>query len=123
MAVFAGSSERERSVFLAQLANCAQLLNFLAQGNQLSNVWPGASQKGALKCRDNYDFSIVSSLFRKLNDVGEELPLVDANNVVAHPIIAEISESLQGNCACLLASVGSYHEILAVAVVSSKLNF
>jgi hypothetical protein len=50
MAVFARSSERERSVVLAQLANGAQLSYFLAQGNQLGDVWPWATQKGPLKC-------------------------------------------------------------------------
>ena len=50
MAFFARSSERERSVVLAQLANCAQLSYFLTQGNQLGDVWPRATQKGPLKC-------------------------------------------------------------------------
>ena len=90
LAVLARRAESETRVLLAQLADGRQLLYLLALGNQGQNVGESSAEEGALEARNDDDLASISGLLTKLNDVGEELTLIDTNDIVGHPGIIQL---------------------------------
>ena len=101
--VFAGRAERVTRVLLAELADGGEFLDLFALGNQGQNVWEGAPEEGPLQARDHDNLAIVRSLLRKLDYIGKELALVNADNVEIFPLVAQLGQSIDGCSWHLLA--------------------
>ena len=122
LALLGGSAERERGVLLAEFADGRQLLDLLAQGNQLVDCLPGAAVKCALQRRDDHDLPRVGCLFRKLHQVAEKLALVNADDIELHPRVAQLRQILNGNRFPELPAVGGDHVGFTVAGVGGELD-
>lgn len=114
-------TECERGILFAKLADSWQLLYFFAQRYQVCNYVPGTAQESTLQTSDDNNFVSVRSLFRKLNQIGEELSLVNANNIVWTPRVAQL---LKGGDSCGIAGLSCMCcdlSLIFVAIVTWKL--
>ena len=119
---FAGRAERKAGVLLAELTYGSQLGDFFALGDQIEDAREGPAKERALQTRDHDDFASIRCHLRKLDYVGEELALVDANDIVRPPRVAKLRKCVDWGRLLLLATVCADTEVVTVAEVSGKFD-
>ena len=120
--VFAGCAESETRILFAQLADSGQFLDLLALRDEGENTWERTSEEGSLQAGDHDNLAMVGSLLSKLDYIGEELALVNSDHVVGHPLVAELSECIDGCGWLLLTRMSANLEISTISEIGRKLD-
>lgn len=88
----------ESSFLCAVDANCAQFCHFFSHWNQVNDVSKSFSLKCSVKSRHNNNFSLICSFLAKLHHIREELPLINAHNIIVFNIFEEMSQGCNFGC-------------------------
>lgn len=114
---FIGGTEGEAGALFAQLADGGQLLDFLAFGDELYDRLERPSQESTAQGADDHDLAIVGAFLGKLDYVGEELALVNANHIIVLPDVAKVAKFEHGGGSSLLALMGNDLTLLTVTLI------
>ena len=87
LGVISSFPEREACTLLAQLANSCQLLDLLTLWQESQNIWEVSSQESTLKRGNNHHLSTICCLLTELNNISEELPLINTNDIELLPAV------------------------------------
>ena len=120
--LFAGRAERKTGVLLAELTYGSQLCDFFALGDQIQDARESSAKERSLKARDHDDFASICCHLRKLDYVGKELALVDANDIVRHPLVAKVRKFVDWGGSLLQTAVCADTEVSTVAEIGGKFD-
>jgi hypothetical protein len=63
-------------------ADCVELGDFFGKRDEVDDIPEGLALKGSIQSSHNHYFVHVSKLLTEINDVGEELSLIDSDNII-----------------------------------------
>lgn len=105
------------------LADCSELLDFLAFGHECEHLRERTPHESPLQRGDDHDFARVGGFFREFDEVFEELALVDGDDLAILPLfVVNVGQLGRGLGQLFETRVRADHpQILTVALVRRKL--